>query len=102
MEKCFATGIKTTLGVSTCPDEVIINRYKEEKVLENNVYNLMEQITQESKSLWRIKNTYKKDASGCKECTDFWDKLAADKEQHIKDLERLIREHVAVQEPARR
>jgi len=71
-------------------------------MLDNNAYNLMEQITEESKSLWRIKNSYKKDSSGCKECSDFWDRLMKDKEQHIKDLERLIHEHTRVLETARR
>jgi hypothetical protein len=71
-------------------------------MLDNNAYNLMEQITEESKSLWRIRNTYKKDAANCKECMDFWDRLGKDKEQHIKDLERLIHEHTTVLETARR
>jgi hypothetical protein len=71
-------------------------------MLDNNAYNLMEQITEESKSLWRIKNSYKKDSSGCKECSDFWDRLMKDKEQHIKDLERLIHEHTKLLETARR
>jgi hypothetical protein len=71
-------------------------------MLENNVYNLMEQITEESKSLWRIRNSYKKDTGGCKECMDFWDKLARDKEEHIRDLEKLIRTHIQVLETARR
>ncbi len=72
------------------------------EMLENNTYNLMEQITEESKSLWRIKNSYKKDAAGCKECIDFWDRLIRDKEQHIKDLEKLIQSHIGVLETARR
>lgn len=71
-------------------------------MLDNNTYNLMSQITEESQSLWRIKNSYKKDAAGCKECMDFWDKLAKDKEQHIKDLEKLIAVHIEDLVPARR
>ena len=71
-------------------------------MLENNAYNLMEQITEESKSLWRIRNSYKKDASGCKECADFWDRLSKDKEAHIKELEKLVRSHIGVLETARR
>jgi hypothetical protein len=71
-------------------------------MLENNVYNLMEQITEESKSLWRIRNNYKKDTGGCQECMDFWDKLAKDKEAHIKELEKLVRAHIEVLETARR
>lgn len=71
-------------------------------MLDNNTYNLMAQITQESKSLWRIKETYKRDAGGCHECMEFWDKLTRDKEEHIKELERLIRAHVGTMETARR
>lgn len=71
-------------------------------MLDNNTYNLMAQIIEESKSLWRIKDTYKKDAAGCKECLDFWDKLMRDKAQHIMDLENLIREHVGTMETVRR
>jgi hypothetical protein len=63
-------------------------------VLENHVYNLMEQMVAESKSLWRIKNTYKKDASGCSGCIAFWDRLEKDKEDHIKELRDLIKNHL--------
>jgi hypothetical protein len=62
-------------------------------MLDNNTYNLMEQITEESKSLWRIRNNYIKDAAPCKDCQDFWEKLAKDKEKHIRDLENLVAEH---------
>lgn len=71
-------------------------------MLDNNTYNLMEQITEESKSLWRIRNSYMSDASPCSECLDFWQKLAIDKEQHIRELEKLIMEHTQVFEAAAR
>ena len=71
-------------------------------MLDNNTYNLMAQITEESQSLWRIKNSYKRDAGGCKECMDFWDKLEKDKQEHIKDLEKLITEHTQMMEAAKR
>ena len=71
-------------------------------MLDNDTYNLMEQITVESKSLWRINNLYKKDAAGSKESLAFWDKLAKDKEQHIKDLEKLIHLHTGKLEVAKR
>ena len=32
-------------------------------MLDNDTYNLMEQLEIENRSLWRIKNSYKKDAS---------------------------------------
>ena len=63
-------------------------------MLDNHVYNLMEQIVEESKSLWRLKKMYKQDASDCAQCQAFWNSLEKDKEAHIEELEELIRSHV--------
>ena len=54
----------------------------------------MEQLIEESKSLWQIKHHYKEDAADCDECRRFWEKLEKDKEQHIEDLEALLRSHM--------
>ena len=64
-------------------------------MLENNLYNLMTQMVEEHKSLYRIKNMYKKDSKDCKECLDFWNKLEKDKEDHIRELQALISPHLA-------
>jgi hypothetical protein len=48
------------------------------------------QLTQEHKTLWRIKNAYKSDAAGCPECHDFWEKLEKEGEQRIAHLEELL------------
>lgn len=69
-------------------------------MLDNNSYNLFAQITEESQSLWRIRNSYIKDADPCSECREFWERLAQDKENHIRELERLIMEHSKVCSPA--
>ncbi len=69
-------------------------------MLDNNTYNLMAQLVEESQSLWRIRNTYKRDASMCNECTDFWNMLEQDKERHVRDLEQLVAEHMRACEPA--
>ncbi len=69
---------------------------KENKDLfDNNTYDLMEQLTVESKSLWRIKNNYKNDAgsSNCDECKQFWADLEKDKEEHIRRLNELLKSH---------
>ncbi len=50
----------------------------------------MTQLTQESRSLWRIKNEYKKDAVKSKELAKFWSELAMEKEALIEDLKTLI------------
>ncbi len=57
---------------------------------ENNLYNLMNQMTQESKSLWRMQNEYIKDAGRDAELKKFWMYYAKEKEEHLKDLKMLI------------
>ena len=63
-------------------------------MLNNHVYNLLLQATQEHKSLWRIKDSYKKDAHNCEECTKFWAMIEKDKEGHVKELEEMIKKHL--------
>jgi len=63
-------------------------------MLDNELYNLMVQIVQENKSLWRIENMYRGDAQGCPECSSFWEKMKEDKENHVTELRELIKEHL--------
>jgi ADP-heptose:LPS heptosyltransferase len=63
-------------------------------MFDNNLYNLMTQMVEEHKSLYRIKNMYKKDTKEW-ECLEFWKKLQKDKEDHIKELQGLIYSHLA-------
>ena len=60
-------------------------------MLENHHYNLLEQIVDESKSLWRIKKRYKQDVGD----GESWEKLEQDKEDHIKELEEFVRTHLS-------
>jgi hypothetical protein len=57
----------------------------------NNLYNLMTQLVQEQKSLWRIKDEYMKDAGKDKELKQFWAEVAAEKELLIEDLQAVIK-----------
>jgi hypothetical protein len=59
----------------------------------NNIYNLMHQLTQESKSLWRIKNNYL-DESTSNEEKDFWMELERDKEAQVEKLKELIKKAI--------
>ncbi|HVY35707.1 MAG TPA: hypothetical protein VG982_00300 [Candidatus Paceibacterota bacterium] len=59
----------------------------------NDVYNLMNQLTQESKSLWRIKKFYLKEAKS-KESKAFWNALTKDKEMHVNALKKLIKKEL--------
>lgn len=64
-------------------------------MLNNHIYNLFTQITQEHKSLWRIKNNYQQDAEHCPDCKAFWEKMTKDKEDHVAELEAMIKKHLA-------
>lgn len=50
----------------------------------------MNQMTQESKSLWRIKKNYIKEAKS-KEMKTFWTKMVKDKESHLKEMKTLLK-----------
>jgi len=63
-------------------------------MLDNHSYNLMSQLVEEHKSLWRIKNKYKNDAGDCGDCNKFWNAMIEDKEEHIKDLLGMIKTHL--------
>lgn len=63
-------------------------------MLDNELYDLLVQIVEENKSLWRIQNMYLGDAQGCPECSAFWESMAEDKTQHITDLKELIKDHL--------
>lgn len=64
-------------------------------MLRNNVFNLMNQAVQESKSVWRIKNQYMQEAVGSDDIMAFWRKLEKDKEAHISELQALIKKYNA-------
>lgn len=63
-------------------------------MLDDNAYNLIMQLTQESKTLWRIKNNYKMNAKFCPECRAFWEELEREGEQRVDRIERLLKDHM--------
>ena len=60
---------------------------------DNHVYNLLEQLVTEQKSLWRMKDAYQKDTGGCSDCNAMWEEMAKDKEKHIEQLTNLVKKH---------
>lgn len=60
-------------------------------MLDNNTYNLMEQLLIESKSLWRIKRNYKNDSGMDNEIRDVWNSVERDKEQLVNMLREKLR-----------
>ena len=61
--------------------------------MKNDLFNLINQLTQESKSLWRIKSAYKKDAK-TKDQKDFWMRLQKEKETLIQELQERIKKEM--------
>jgi len=66
----------------------------QEGMFSNDTYNLLSQLTEENQSLWRIKNSYKKDAEGDEESKQFWEFLEKDKQDHIKRLTELLKKRI--------
>lgn len=57
---------------------------------DNNLYNLMTQLVQEQKSLWRIEHEYMLDAGADKDLKVFWSEVAEEKRLLIEDLQAII------------
>lgn len=60
----------------------------------NNVFNLMNQAVEESKSVWRIKNEYMQEAVGSDDMMAFWKKIEKEKEDRIAELQTLIAKYL--------
>lgn len=58
---------------------------------ENHIYDLMAQLVEENKSIWRIKNKYLADTAKHPECKAFFDKLLEKKEKTVAELTQLIK-----------
>lgn len=63
-------------------------------MLENHAYNLLSQLTEESRSLWRMKNAYALDVASCDTCRIYYQKAVQEKEDAIAELRRLIKAHL--------
>ena len=61
--------------------------------MNNHLYNLYSQLTQERRSIYRIQKFYLKDAKNCKKCQNFWKKLLKEKESAAQEFLNLIIAH---------
>ncbi len=57
---------------------------------ENNIHNIMTQLVQEQKSLWRIEKHYINEA-GTPEEKALWEAMRDDKKKHIEDFKAIIK-----------
>lgn len=63
-------------------------------MLDNKVYNLMIQLIQEHKSLWRIRNHYINECGDDEDQKKFWTMMEEDKKEHIEDLLNLLKKEL--------
>jgi hypothetical protein len=64
-------------------------------MMDNHTYNLAQQLVQENKTLWRINNHYLEDAEGCDKCKALWEKLKGLKEESMREMTELLKEHLS-------
>lgn len=64
-------------------------------MFENATYNLMVQLVQENKALYRIKHHYLTDCEGNEAEAAFWQKMEQDKTEHIQELTDLIKQRLS-------
>lgn len=62
-------------------------------MIRNNAFNLMNQLVQESKSVWRIKNEYMKEAVGSEDIMSIWKEMEKTKDEQIIKLQTLIQKY---------
>ena len=63
-------------------------------LLDDNTYNLMEQLEIENQSLWRIKNSYKNDAADDDESKQLWTVIEKEKEEVVRLLSEKVRQRL--------
>ena len=64
-------------------------------MLRNNIFNMMNQLVQESKSVWRIKNQYMQEAVGSDDVMATLKEIEKTKEEQIVKLQALIKKYNA-------
>jgi hypothetical protein len=58
--------------------------------MNNHEYNIMNQLIQEQKSLWRIEGLYLNEAQSDEEKA-VWERIKSDKQAHVQELKKLVK-----------
>ncbi len=64
-------------------------------MLDNHAYNLMSQIVEDHRSLWRMRDMYENDSGECQPCREQWKKMADTREAELDKLVELLKQHMA-------
>lgn len=63
-------------------------------MLNNHTYDLLVQLTEEHKSLWRMREMYESDSDRCPQCQELWQRLEEQKLRNVSELEELLKSHL--------
>ncbi len=63
-------------------------------MLNNHAYDLLAQLTEEHKSLWRMREMYESDSDRCPQCQEMWQRLEEQKLRNVAELEELLKSHL--------
>ena len=63
-------------------------------MLDNHVYNLMSQIVEDHRSLWRMRDLYENNSGECAECRELWRGMASSREAELKNMIEILRRHL--------
>ncbi len=63
-------------------------------MLDNHLYNLMSQIVEDHRSLWRMRDMYENDSGECIECREMWQKIADEREVELNNLVQKLKAHL--------
>jgi len=63
-------------------------------MLDNHAYNLMSQIVEDHRSLWRMRDMYENDSGECQECRQQWQELADRREAELNTLVEQLKKHL--------
>jgi hypothetical protein len=63
-------------------------------MLDNHAYNLMSQIVEDHRSLWRMRDMYENDSGECGECRELWKGLADSREAEVNMMVEMLKSHL--------
>lgn len=63
-------------------------------MLNNHAYDLLAQLTEEHKSLWRMREMYESDSDRCPQCQEFWQQMEEQKLRNVAELEEMLKNHL--------
>ena len=64
-------------------------------MLDNYAYNLMSQIVEDHRSLWRMRDVYENDCGEVSGCREMWSKMAEDRERELDELVERLKAYLA-------